>query len=209
MYCHNCGTETTDHQTHCTACGAELVYQPSTTDTERDNTATPQGSTHSRCSDDSRDSGRRADDLDHSIPSENRSPKQEQDVSETTQPASITPSQEADESDQARELASNALFGYSFIVLFRLTGISGILFQPHAENPFFATALHDIGVFVFYDGFFLAVIAFITSAYLTARPYLDIGLPTNTRSWVDTTATVGLSGSSLLYVLGIIASVAG
>lgn len=209
MYCHNCGTETTDHQTYCTACGAKLVYQASTTDTERDNTATPQGSIHSRCSDDGRDSGRRADDLDHSMPSENWSPKQEQDVSKTTQPTSTTPSQEADGSDQARELASNALFGYSFIVLFRLTGISGILFQPHAENPFFATALHDIGVFVFYDGFFLAVIAFIASAYLTARHHLDLGLPPDTRGQLDTAATIGLSGSSLLYILGIIVSVAG
>ncbi|MCD2201611.1 hypothetical protein LPA44_17255 [Halobacterium sp. KA-4] len=111
--------------------------------------------------------------------------------------------------DQIRELAGNALFGYSFIVLFRLTGISGILFHPHAENPFFATVVHDIGVFVFYHGFPLAVIALLTSAYLTARHYLNLGLSAGTRDHLDTVAMIALSSSSLLYFLGILVAFLG
>jgi hypothetical protein len=205
MYCHNCGTETTDHQTYCTDCGAELVYQSPSTGPEQETTVTPPGSAEPGSSD-HEDTEQRTDHQENARSSEKRSPEREQTASETAQPVSTTASDEPDRSDQARELASNALFGYSFIILFRLTGISGILFQPHAENPFFATALHDIGVFVFYDGFLLAITAFLTSAYLTARHHLDLGLPADTRSQLDTVATIGLSGSSLLYILGIVVS---
>jgi hypothetical protein len=207
MYCHNCGTETTDHQTYCTACGAELVYQSPSTGTEQETTVTPPGSAEPGSSD-HEDTEQRTDHQDNAQPSQKRSPKREQTASETAQPASTTAFDEPDGTDQARELASNALFGYSFIILFRLTGISGILFQPHAENPFFSTAFHDVGVFVFYDGFLLAITAFLTSAYLTARHYLDLGLAANTGSQLDTVATLGLSGSSLLYILGMLFSLA-
>lgn len=195
MYCHNCGTETTDNQTYCTACGAELVYQSSTADTERDDAATPSGAP---------DQNGSGDHPDHSMSAQSRSPDREATAAETPQTASTA--QESDGAEQARELAGNALFGYSFIVLFRLTGISAILFRPHAENPFFSTGLHAIGVFVFYDGFLLAVIALVASAYLTARHYLDLDLPANTR--LDTVATIALSGSSLLYALGIVFALA-
>jgi hypothetical protein len=116
------------------------------------------------------------------------------------------PARESDRTAQARELAGNALFGYCFIALFRLTGISGLLFRPHAENPFFSTGLHAVGVFVFYDGFPLALVALVASAYLTARHHLDRGPPAHTR--LDTVATVALSGASLLYALGILFALA-
>lgn len=201
MYCHNCGTETNDHQRYCTECGAELVYQSSTPHNKNDTTT-------SNLDNADGDTEQSTDHQDHSTPSQNQSPNPEKTASETAQAASTTPAQKPDRSNQARELAANALFGYSFIILFRLTGISGLLFHPHAENPFFSTILHDIGTFIFYDGFLLAVIALIASAYLTARHYLTLDLPADTRDKLDTVATIGLSGSSLLYILGILFSLA-
>lgn len=114
--------------------------------------------------------------------------------------------------EQRRDQALSALFGYSVLVLIRLTGISALLFVPHAENPLFATSLHSVGVFLFYDGFIFVLIALLSSAYLTARGYSmidDAMVAPDTLGLLDKLATIALSGSSLIIIVGVLAGVTG
>jgi hypothetical protein len=108
-----------------------------------------------------------------------------------------------------RDQAVGALFGYGFLLLIRMAGISELLFEPNPRNPLTASPIHEVGVFLFYDAFVLVILAFLASAYLVTRYVATLGIDAGTARTLDTLATVALSGSSLLLILGIVVQVLG
>ncbi|MFB6083011.1 MAG: zinc ribbon domain-containing protein [Halorientalis sp.] len=207
MYCHECGTEVEEYQSYCTECGARLHEPPGGSDSE----PTVQPDAETAEIDAEPDAASVAGD-DTPIDAGSATDAETGDTShgdDGADPASDDSSSESPATGSSGELATSAFFGYAGIVLFRVSGVSELLFYPHGENPLFATPLHEVGVFVFYEGFGLALIAAVASGYLTARRFLAWDDLDGTLETVDWLASVALPLASLLYALGIGAAVLG
>jgi hypothetical protein len=190
MYCQECGTEAEAYQSYCTACGAKLHDGASARPTDSEANA---GTGDEDAATSGTDPDPRAD------------PTPDADVVESEPHDSDG---EPPTAGSAGELATSAFFGYLGIVLLRASGVSALVFAPDGTS-LAAGPLHAAGVFVFYEGFLFALVSLAASGYLTARRFLNRSDPAGPLATVDRVASVALSLSSLLYALGIGATVLG
>lgn len=182
MFCDRCGKEAKSQHSFCTGCGARLGEQSSGQSEGTDG---------------------RSDNRQHRQTGGDQ-PRPDERRTSTVQ----NNTQTTERSARSVELATSAFGGYLGIVVIRLTGVSGLLFEPRGANPLLGGPLHEAGVFLFYDGFVLAIAGACASGYVAARGHLGSANSQTGRETLDRLASIGLPVVSLLYLLGLLLSVA-